>query len=410
MKPAVPLRVLAERLVCCTGAGLGVIESAFLDVEHGLITRLGPRNEAPAPPPTALELSAELVTPGLCDAHTHAAWAGSRHNEYALRMAGADYEAIAKSGGGIVSSMRAVRAISEEQLAEQLVARLKRMVALGVTTFEIKSGYGLDLASERKQLRAIRTAQARLPQLTLVPTFLGLHALPPEAAGDRDGYARTVAEESYPALSEEGLFRFVDAYLDRSAFSVAQARPLCERARKDGFGLRLHIGQFADVGGAEFAAELGALSVDHAEHISPSGLAALAAAGVRVGLLPVASFTLRGPTPAIEELRKHGLPLVVASDANPGTAPTESLPLALAFAVRNYGLSVTEAVRGATVEAALSLDLKNQGQLTVGARADLVLWDLPHEDALAQPFGLSKALTVIAGGEVVHSLYAASSG
>jgi imidazolonepropionase len=405
-----PLRVLAERLVCCTGSGLGVIEHAFLDVEGGLVARIGPRSEAPEALPTAVVLEAELVTPGLCDAHTHAAWAGSRHNEYALRMAGADYEAIAKAGGGIVSSMRAVRAIAEEQLVEQLVARLRRMVALGVTSFEIKSGYGLDLASERKQLRAIRTAQARLRQLTLVPTFLGLHAVPPEAAGDRDGYARTVTEESYPALAEEGLFRFVDAYLDRAAFSVAQARTLCERARRDGFGLRLHIGQFADVGGAEFAAELGALSVDHAEHVSQAGLAALAAAGVRVGLLPVASFTLRGPTPAIDELRKHGLRMVVASDANPGTAPTESLPLALAFAVRNYGLSVTEALRGATVEAALSLDLKSHGQLSVGARADLVLWDLPHEDALAQPFGLSKALTVIAGGEVVHSLQAASGG
>jgi hypothetical protein len=233
---------------------------------------------------------AELVTPGLVDAHTHAPWAGSRHEEYALRMAGADYETIAKAGGGIVSTMRAVRAATQEQLTSALTSRLARMASLGVTTVEAKSGYGLDLASERKQLVAIRDASTRRGAPRVVPTYLALHALPPEAGGDRGAYAARVAAHDFEALASEGLFRFVDAYVERSAFSVEQVRPLVEKATARGFGVRLHVGQFADVGGAQLAAAVGACSVDHLEHVGPDGVRALAAAGVRAVLLPVASF------------------------------------------------------------------------------------------------------------------------
>lgn len=394
--------VFAERLVTCDPArassdGLGAIEHGFVAIDGDRIVEVGTRGERPAES-DALTLSASLVTPGLVDAHTHAAWVGSRHAEYAVRLAGGDYEAIAKAGGGIVSSMRSVRAASEEEIATTLEARVRRMAALGVTTLEVKSGYGLDLASETKQLAAVAAVAPRRGVPTLVATYLALHALPPEANGDRDTYARDIAERGLDAMAKSVPFRFVDAYIDRSAFSVAQARPALEKARALGFGIRLHVGQFADVGGAELAAELGAASVDHLEQVSDGAIELLAGAGVRAVLLPVASFTLGQAPPPVAALRKAGVPLVVASDANPGTAPTESLPLALAFAVRSYGLTIAEAILGATREAALSLGLSDRGVLARGARADVVLWDVPHEAAIIQPWGAARTSTVLIGG------------
>ncbi len=398
--------VFAERVVTCDASRataadrLGVIENGFVALEGDRIIEVGTRGERPAES-SALTLSAPLVTPGLVDAHTHAAWVGSRHAEYAIRLAGGDYEAIAKAGGGIVSSMHSVRAAGEEEIAAALEARVRRMAALGVTTLEVKSGYGLDLTSETKQLAAVAAVAARLGVPTLVPTYLALHALPPEANGDRDAYAREVAERGLDAISKAVPFSFVDAYIDRSAFSVAQARPALEKARALGFGVRLHVGQFADVGGAELAAELGAASVDHLEQVSENAIALLAAAGVRAVLLPVASFTLGQAPPPVAALRNGGVPLVVASDANPGTAPTESLPLALAFAVRSYGLTVAEAILGATREAALSLVLPDRGVLARGLRADVVLWDLPHEAAIVEPWGAARTREVVIGGSLL---------
>jgi len=340
-----------------------------------------------------------VITPGLIDAHTHAPWMGSRDGEYALRMAGADYETIAAAGGGIVASMRAVRAATAAQIAAALRARLQRMARLGVTTVEAKSGYGLDEASERKQLEAIADAASSADLPRVVPTYLALHALPPEARGDRDAYAREVERAWLPAIAAAGLARFVDAYVDRSAFSVDQARGVLARACALGLGVRLHVGQFADVGGAELGAELGAASVDHLEHIEPAGIGRLAAAGVRAVLLPIASFTLKQDPPPVAALRAAGVRLVIASDANPGTAPTESLPLAMALAVRSYGLSVPAALLGVTREAAASLGLAGTcGAIRPGLRADLTIWDLPHENALIQPWGSARAACVLRDG------------
>lgn len=381
----------------------GVIEDGAVLIEGGAIAAVGSRAAITARAPGAQVIAHDgVITPGLVDAHTHAPWMGSRDGEYALRMAGAGYEAIAAAGGGIVASMRAVRAASAEEIARTLAGRLGRMASLGVTTVECKSGYGLDEASERRQLEAVREAgrAASLPRV--VPTYLALHALPPEAAGDRDAYARRVAGAWLPAIAAAGLCRFVDAYVDRSAFSVDQARPVLARARALGLGVRLHAGQFADVGAAELAAEVGAASADHLEVIGPRGVGALAAAGVRAVLLPTASFTLRQEPPPVAALRAAGIPLVVASDANPGTAPTESLPLALALAVRGYGLTPAEALLGATREAAAALDLADTaGALRPGLRADVVLWDLPHEHAILQPWGLSRARAVLRDGAVI---------
>ncbi|MFO0589544.1 MAG: imidazolonepropionase [Polyangiaceae bacterium] len=405
--------VVARRLVTCdpvrsTPANpLGAIEGgAFAFTvkdgnEGGMILAAGEESELRARfPDAAWERHPDaVVTPGLVDAHTHAAWVGSRDNEYALRMAGADYEAIAKAGGGIVASMRSIRSASEEEIAIALKARLLRMAKMGVTAVEVKSGYGLDEENEHKQLGAIDRMWGDAEAPRVVPTFLGLHALPAEANGDRDGYAAHVAERVLPAVIDRGRAMFVDAYVDRSAFSVTQARPLFEKARKSGLGVRIHAGQFADVGGCELAADVGALSADHLEHVGENGIARMAEAGVRAVLLPIASFTLRQDPPPIAALRAAGVPLVVASDANPGTAPTESLPLAMALAVRMYGLTVAETILGATREAAASLGLsEHAGVLCEDRWADFVVWDLPHENALVQPWGVPRARHVVRAG------------
>jgi imidazolonepropionase len=317
-----------------------------------------------------------VLTPGLVDAHTHAAWVGSRHGEYALRMAGADYRTIAAAGGGIASSARAIAGASVDEVATVLGARLARMARLGVTCVEVKSGYGLTPEGEKKQLAAVARVAARTDGPAVVPTFLALHALPAGASrADYVAGARALAAE----VAAAGLARFVDAYVDANAFTTEEARDVCGAAKRAGLGVRMHVGQFADVGAAELCAELGALSADHLEHVTPAGIAALASGGVRAGLLPTACFT-------------------VASDANPGTAPTESLPLAMAIGVRLYALTPAEAILGATRLAADALAETERGRVVVGAHADLVLWDLPHELALVQPWGSVTAARVMRGG------------
>jgi imidazolonepropionase len=389
--------VAAERLVTCEGAPL---EGAAIVVDGERIAWLGALADLPREHGAPTDRT-PLVTPGLVDAHTHLAWAGSRHLEYAMRMAGSDYVAIAKAGGGIVSTHRAVADASEDELAELLAARLRRMAALGVTTVEVKSGYGLTRELELKQLRAIARAAARRDLPRVVPTFLALHALPPGET-DRSRYAEA-ARALVAEVARQKLARFVDAYVDEHAFDVASTRSVGLAAKDAGLGVRLHVGQFSDVGGAELAAELGAASADHLEHLGEAGAAALARAGVSAGLLPTAAFTLGQAPPDVALLRRAGVALVVASDANPGTAPTESLPLAMALAVRSYGLTPDEALAGATTNAARSLDLGDAGVLRVGARADLVLWDLPHELALVQPWGTPRARLVLRDGAVIAS-------
>ncbi len=414
-----PFAIVARRLVSCDPARatdtdpLGVIEHGALVIQDERILDIGAREEVFARNPSvaiALDLdrdeldNAGLITPGLVDAHTHAPWMGSRDGEYALRMAGAGYEEIAAAGGGIVASMRAIRAASVTQIEKTLRARLSRMAALGVTTVECKSGYGLDLASEQKQLEALKHASLSSDLPRVIPTYLALHALPPEAKADRGAYIREVEQSWLPAIASLGLARFVDAYVDRSAFSVEEARPVLRRARELGLGVRLHAGQFADVGGAELAASPGAASVDHVENVGAAGIEALARASVRAVLLPIASYSLRQEPPPVAAFREAGIRLVVASDANPGTAPTESLPLAMAFAVRSYGLSVSETILGVTREAAASLGLGEEcGILRKGMRADLVGWDLPHENALVQPWGSPRALCVLRDGRILAS-------
>jgi imidazolonepropionase len=394
---------MASRVVTCDPAldarshgTLGDLENAAVVVEDGRISFVGPA-ELAAPHVTLEDLGARVITPGLVDAHTHACWIGSRHLEYADRMSGRSYSDAARGGGGILATASAVGAATEQELAQVLGQRLVRMASLGVTTVEVKSGYGLVPAEERKQLEAIRTAASLDGVPSVVATLLALHALP-HPTHPRADYVAHVASELIPAVARERLARFVDAYVDAGAFAVPEARIVAEAARAAGLGLRFHAGQFADLGGAELAATLGACSVDHLEHVSKAAVDALVKAGVKGVLLPTASWTLGDPAPPVAMMRRAGLELVVASDANPGTAPTESLPLALALAVRNYGLSPEEALLGATRIAAAALELEDRGILRAGLRADLACWDLPHEYAIVQPWGVARTHCVLGGG------------
>jgi imidazolonepropionase len=389
----------ARRIATCGSAG--AFDDGAVVLEGGRFTWVGPRKEAPRGVPIE-DLGDRVITPGLVDAHTHAAWVGSRHVEYAVRMAGGDYRAIAAAGGGIASTMRAVAAATLDDIHSALEARLGRMAQLGVTCVEVKSGYGLEPELEIRLLAAIARAAAKADLPRVVPTFLALHALPERAkpVDARAAYVRHVAEALVPEVAARKLARFVDAYVDANAFTVDEARLVCAAAKTAGLGVRLHVGQFADVGGAELAAELGARSADHLEHVSKAGALRLAAAKTSAVLLPIASFTLSQAPPPIAELRAAGVPLVVASDANPGTAPSESLPLAMALAVRHYGLSPDEALAGATSLAARSLD-EPVGVIEPGAPADLVVWDLPHEHAIVQPWGVAKTHLVLRAGRAI---------
>jgi len=409
MRHAERLMVCASRVVTCSEAfagsqnPLGVIEQGAVLVENGKVVDVGPYPQLAATnTPVVGNVQQGVITPGLIDAHTHLVWAGSRHDEYILRMQGAGYEAIAAAGGGIVASMRSVRAASLEELAQNLTRRLRRMAALGVTTCEIKSGYGLSEQSERKQLEAIRAVASDNSLPAVVPTYLALHALAPEDRPNRAAWVDEVVERSVPAVARDRLARFVDAYIDRNAFSVQEAEKLFSAARRVGLGIRAHVGQFADIGGASLAASMGAASVDHVENVSEAALSELAAASTVVVLLPLASFTLRQQPPPIAAMRKAGVRLAVASDANPGTAPTESLPLALAFALHTYGLTPEECLLGATRYAALSLQIEREvGSLDPGKSADIVLWDLDHEHAILQPWGSPMTRWVSRSGRVL---------
>ncbi len=374
-------------------APLGLVRDGAVAARDGVIVAVGPTRDVEravelSPDATVVDAGDRVLAPGLVDAHTHALFAGDRAHEYSLRVRGATYAEIAAAGGGIASTVRAVREAGGEALASALRARVERMRAFGVTTVEVKTGYALDLGHE---LRCIAVASRCAG---VVPTFLPLHAVPPElrgVAGGRERYLASVAGEMLPAVVAQGHARFIDAYVDGPGFSVAEARPVLERARAMGLRARLHVGQFEDIGGAELAAELGAASADHLEHVSDAGLRAMAAAGVTAVLLPGAAFSLGQPMPDARRMRALGVSVALATDCNPGTSRTENLPLMASFAVRQMGLTTVEAWFALTAVAARTLDCARVGQLSVGAAADLALFDFASWEALPYAFGAPMA-------------------
>jgi imidazolonepropionase len=342
-----------------------------------------------------------LVTPGLIDCHTHLVYGGQRANEFAMRLAGASYEEVAKAGGGIVSSVRATREASEDELFEGASARLHSLLAEGVCAIEIKSGYGLSLAHERKQLRVARRL-GEVHGVTVRTTFLGAHALPPEYAGRSQAYIDLVCREMLPALHAEGLVDAVDVFCERIAFSLAETEQVFRAAQALGIPVKLHAEQLSDMGGAALAARYGALSCDHIEHLSQAGIDAMAAAGTVAVLLPGAYYTLRDTQlPPIAALRAAGVPMAVSTDHNPGTSPALSLLLMANMACTLFRLTVPEAIAGITTHAARALGLQDtHGAIAPGRPANFVLWNLREPAELAYWFGQRPVRCVVRQGRI----------
>ncbi|WP_343655839.1 imidazolonepropionase [Cupriavidus sp.] len=341
------------------------------------------------------------ITPGLIDCHTHLVYGGQRADEFAMRLAGASYEDIARAGGGIVSTVRATREADEATLFAQAAVRLEALLAEGVTTIEIKSGYGLSLDAERKQLRVARQL-GEAYGVTVYTTFLGAHALPPEYAGRADDYIDLVCNTMLPALAEEKLVDAVDAFCEGIGFSPDQTARVFEAAARHGLPVKLHAEQLSNLGGAALAARHKALSADHLEHLDEAGVMAMAAAGTVAVLLPGAYYFLRDThLPPLALLRQHGVPIAISTDHNPGTSPTTSLLLMMNMACTLFRMTVPEALAGVTTHAARALGAADRhGRLAVGRAADFALWRIASPAELAYWFGRNPCAGVVRQGKV----------
>lgn len=371
--------------------GLGIVEDGVVASLDGRIAYAGPAAEAPAfEAAETIDLEGRWITPGLIDPHTHLVFAGDRAHEFELRLAGASYEEIARAGGGIVSTMRATRAATEEELVAAALPRLDALIAEGVTTVEIKSGYGLSLDDETKSLRAARTL-GEIRRVGVSTTFLGAHALPPEYRDDPDGYIDLVCEKMIPAIAARGLADAVDGFCEGIGFSPAQVRRVFEAARDHGLPVKLHAEQLSNLSGAALAVEFDALSADHLEHLDAAGVAAMAASRTVATLLPGAYyFTRETKVPPIAALREAGVPMALATDCNPGTSPLTSPLLVMNMAATLFRMTVEECLAGVTREAARALDLLNdRGTLEAGKACDLAIWDIERPAELVYRMGFN---------------------
>ncbi|MEH3145702.1 MAG: imidazolonepropionase [Methylobacterium frigidaeris] len=379
------LATLAEQ-----APGLGAIEDGVVACRDGRIVFAGPANEAPSlDAPEVVACDGRWITPGLIDCHTHLIHGGDRAGEFERRLAGATYEEIARAGGGIVSTVRATRAASEADLVASGLRRLDALIAEGVTTIEVKSGYGLSRDAELASLRAAR-ALGRHRAVSVVTTFLGAHALPPDE-GDRDRYIASVCDEMLPAVAAEGLADAVDAFCEGIAFSPAQTARVFEAARRLGLPVKLHADQLSNLGGAALAARYGALSADHLEHTDEDGAAAMARAGTVAVLLPGAYYFIRETkVPPVAAFRRHGTRMALATDCNPGTSPLTSLLLTLNMGATLFRMTVEECLAGVTREAARALGLLPEiGTLEAGKWCDLAIWDVERPAELVYRIGFN---------------------
>jgi imidazolonepropionase len=374
-------------------SGLGTIENGAIAARDGRIVFADREAEMPAELRNGAEVvdcGGRWITPGLIDCHTHLVHAGNRANEFEMRLAGASYEEVAKAGGGIVSSVKALRAASEDDLVAQSLPRLDALIAEGVTTVEIKSGYGLDLENETKSLKAARRLAGVRP-VTVRTSFLGAHALPPEAAGDKDAYIDLVAGQMLPTIAASGLADAVDGFCEGIAFSTQQMSRVFEAARALGLPVKLHADQLSDLGGAVLAASFGALSADHLEYTGKPGAIAMAGAGTVAVMLPGAYYFIRETKkPPIDLFRGYGVKMAVATDCNPGTSPLTSLLLTMNMAATLFGMTVDECLAGVTREAARALGLLGEtGTLEAGKWADLAIWDIESPAELVYRIGFN---------------------
>lgn len=386
--------VLLANCTACTLAdehGWGLIPDAVIGWRDGRLALVAPRREVSDQilddTATLIDADGALATPGLIDCHTHLVFAGERIGEFEQRLSGASYAEIAANGGGILATVRATRAASEDELLAQALPRARALCQDGVTTLEIKSGYGLSLDAELRMLRVARRI-GELLHIGVRTTFLGAHALPPEFEGRADAYIEHLCSEILPAIAASGLADAVDAFCEGIGFSPAQTTRLFERARALGLPVKLHADQLSNLGGGALVARFAGLSADHVEYTDLESVRAMAQAGTVAVLLPGAFHCLRETQrPPIAEFRARGVAMAVATDCNPGTSPMLSLRLAMAMACTSFGLTPLEAVRGATVNAAKALGLSDRGRLVPGLRADLALWRTSHPAALAYWLG-----------------------
>ncbi|QKD06562.1 imidazolonepropionase [Mesorhizobium loti R88b] len=374
-------------------AGLGVVEKGAVAARDGLIVYAGAEADMPASAGQGAETvdcEGRWITPGLIDCHTHLVYAGNRANEFEMRLAGATYEEVARAGGGIVSSVKSLRAANEDELVAQTLPRLDALMAEGVTTVEVKSGYGLDLDNEKKSLRAARRLANERP-VTVRTTCLAAHALPPEAKGDKDAFIDLVAKQIVPAVAAEGLADAVDGFCEGIAFSPEQMARVFDAARALGLPVKLHADQLSNLHGAALAASYGALSADHLEYTDEAGAAAMAKAGTVATILPGAYYFIRETKkPPVDLFRRHGVKMAVATDSNPGTSPLTSLLLTMNMAATLFGLTVDECLAGVTREAARALGLLDKaGTLEAGKSADLAIWDIERPAELVYRMGFN---------------------
>ncbi len=389
-------------LACIDGdSGYGLRNDFSLLVENDQIAWLGPMAERPKTSDAEIvDCAHRLLTPGLIDCHTHLVYGGDRADEFERRLEGASYAEIASSGGGIVSTVNATRAASTDELFEQALPRLRQLMSEGVTTLEIKSGYGLDSDNEIKMLRVAGQLETELG-LRIQKTFLGAHALPPEFEGRSDDYISLVCDEMLPRAHAEGLVDAVDVFIESIAFSVAQGERVLARAQELEIPVKAHVEQLSDLGGAAMAAARGALSVDHLEYLNNEDVAMLAQAKSVAVLLPGAFYFLREQQlPPITALREQGVPIALASDANPGSSPVHSLLLIMNMACTLFRLTPAEALRGVTLNAARALGMAQEiGSLETGKQADIVIWDADRPSLLSYRVGMNPCRAVMQGGK-----------
>lgn len=371
--------------------GLGEVTNSLIASRDGQIVYAGEAAEAPRfEAAETIDCQGRWITPGLIDPHTHLIFGGDRAHEFELRLAGASYEEIARAGGGIVSTMKATRAASEDELVASALPRLDALIAEGLTTLEVKSGYGLSLEHELTSLRAARKL-GKIRPVSVKTTFLGAHALPPEYGADSDRYIEEVCQRMIPAVAAERLADAVDAFCEGIGFTPEQTRRVFEAAKAHGLPVKLHAEQLSNLHGAALAAEYGALSADHLEHLDMAGVAAMAKAGVVATLLPGAYYFVRETKlPPIGDLRGAGVPIALATDCNPGTSPLTSLLLTMNMGATLFGLTVDECLAGVTREAARALGMLAQtGTLEAGKRCDLAIWDIERPAELVYRMGFN---------------------
>ena len=384
------------RLATMASAGsaqetLGIVEQGVIAAQDGMILYAGPEADAPAfDAAEVIDCEGRWITPGLIDCHTHLIFGGDRSREFELRLEGASYEEIARAGGGIVSTMKATRAAGEDELVATALPRLDALLAEGVTTLEVKSGYGLDLASELKMLRAARRLGEVRP-VRIVTSFLGAHALPPEFAGEADAYIDHLCTVMLPAAAQAGLADAVDAFCEGIGFSPDQTERLFRAATALGLPVKLHAEQLSNLHGAALAARHGALSADHLEHLDEAGIAAMAVSGTVATLLPGAYYFCRETVlPPIEALRLARVPIALATDCNPGTSPLTSLLLTMNMGAALFRLTVPECLAGVTRNAAQALGLSHRlGTLEQGKACDLAIWDIERPADLVYRMGFN---------------------